>query len=522
MKYTHLENVVTELQKNFHSFFKSNANLIAIFSFILISAYGFELFNLNLTIDEEVFGAIDHLDIYISTGRWGQYLLAKYLLPQPVIPFVPLFISLAFMLGAVFLLLNNWRVASEIDRIIIGSITLAFPSMAFMYTFSPINFGIGIALFCASLSLSIYTKFDGLRSFYGILPAALAIGIYQGIAIVLPTIFLISLIACYFQAGNQTILWRQVVRIATFILLSLALYLFIAKSTLALIEHELWYVDSYFDFYQIFGDFHNAFGRTLNDMKAVYLGDSTKFGSTLALLPYLILLSIIGFAINLHKIKLTFATKFSLACLYVLVIVLPFLPGLVMKGHMSMRFLLGIPFTLGGVIALGVAYRSKVSKLFFSFLSVICLYQFVVSTNTLFSSSALALEADRSLASRLLSGIYAAQQEEGMKHPVFFEVVGKLSREGNRLTPKIETFGASFFEWDGGSSGRILFFLNTLEKQKLQQLPDSRKKEFVEFASSMPEWPNQGSIKVRGDTLIIKLSPYTEQQLLYLNANGQY
>lgn len=485
----------------------------------MLSGYGFELFNLNLTIDDEVLGSIDHSSIYITTGRWGQYLLAKYLLPQPVIPFVPLFIALFFFLCSVLLLLDNWNLKNNYERIMVGSTALAFPTMGFMLTFSAINFGIGISLFCIVLAYVIFMKYEKMNSYYGVFPAAFAISIYQGIAIVLPTLFLIHLLLDSVYKETQKINWHLIYRMITFSILSFSLYVLAAKISLFLINHELWYVDSYFSFKQIYLNFADVFSRTIQVMSDTYSGSYSIFGSSLSALPFLIILSITGFSVSLAKMNTSISVKLFIFFLYILLISLPFIPGLFAKGTISIRFLIGVPFTIAGILALGFSYRSKFFRLAFLSTTAITLFQSVVSLNTLFSSSALALEADRNLAGRLLSSIHSTLYEYNDTPPVFFEVVGHISRPSTRLNPKIETFGASFYEWDGGSSGRILFFLKTIEQLNLNQLPDSRKKEFFDKAKLMPDWPKHGSIVVIGDTLVIKLGQYTEQQLIVIHSN---
>ena len=98
-----------------HSYLNQNLILVTTLLLIIIAAYGFELFNFNLTIDEEVHVFSPQADRWIEQGRWGMYLLNRFLLPQPVIPFVPLFTALTFHLIAILLLLNSWEVESKHD-----------------------------------------------------------------------------------------------------------------------------------------------------------------------------------------------------------------------------------------------------------------------------------------------------------------------------------------------------------------------------------------------------------------------
>jgi len=103
-------------------YLKEHGLLVALLSGVAIAAYGFELFNLNLTIDEELHGFTSHDTMWIAQGRWGMFLLNRLLIPYPTIPFVPLFVALVFHVAAVLILLEVWGVASKLQQVAVGSI----------------------------------------------------------------------------------------------------------------------------------------------------------------------------------------------------------------------------------------------------------------------------------------------------------------------------------------------------------------------------------------------------------------
>jgi len=176
-------------------YLNQNLIVVTVLTSVVIAAYGFELFNLNLTIDEEVHAFSSQEYAWIAQGRWGMFLLNKFLLPQPVIPFVPLFVALLFHVLAIFLLLNSWDVDSQLEMLMIGAIGVAYPGMAYMYTFSTINFGIGIGLFFVALSLFMYIRSEGFYKLSAALPGAISISIYQGFTVALAAIFLVYFIS---------------------------------------------------------------------------------------------------------------------------------------------------------------------------------------------------------------------------------------------------------------------------------------------------------------------------------------
>jgi hypothetical protein len=82
-----------DLARNYLS---EHSLLVALLSAVAVAAHGFELFNFNLTIDEEIHAFSSQAYTWIAQGRWGMFLLNALLIPHPIIPFVPLFVALVF------------------------------------------------------------------------------------------------------------------------------------------------------------------------------------------------------------------------------------------------------------------------------------------------------------------------------------------------------------------------------------------------------------------------------------------
>jgi hypothetical protein len=150
-----------------------------------------------------------------------------------------------------------------------------------------------------------------------------------------------------------------------------------------------------------------------------------------------------------------------------------------------------------------------------------CVFQFVTSTNHLFASSHLALQADRLLASRLIGRIEDAQVEAGMPPVKYIEVIGYYDRPSTKLIPKIETFGASFFEWDAGSSYRIAVFLETMGFPKLEPLSLDQRAQMVSIADLMSVWPHKDSVRVVNETVLVKFDDYSYTQKLVICSSKQ-
>lgn len=494
------------------SYLTQNITLVTTLVTIAVASYGFELFNFNLTIDEEVHAFSSQANRWIEQGRWGMYILNSLLLPQPVIPFVPLFTALIFHLLAIILFLNSWEIESKLEKILIGTIGIAYPGMAYMYTFSTINYGIGVGLFLVALALFVYVRADGVCKFFSVLPGAIAISIYQGFAVALAVAFLVHFIAVEIGTDRRNINIKNLFIIFSIGVLSAATYYAIQKLFLLSNATNIEYVDTFFDIDYLWRNISDVTRNVLDTLLRVYSGSPAIYGSEISILGVIVILSLASLALRLISCNLSIANKILIAPLCLLLLVLPFASGFLMRGTLAMRFLVALPIVFTGLVMLGLHGRSRGIKLFAGMLVGFCVFQFVISTNTLFSSSALALQADRLLAGRVLERIAEAKAIAGAKELKYLEVVGYIDRTPTRLISKSETFGASFFEWDQGNANRVLLFLKTLGYEELQPLPVKGRSEMMDITSMMPIWPDKGSVQVFGDIVLIKFGPYSYVQ----------
>lgn len=492
------------------SYLRENVYLILALALISLFAYGFELFNLNLTIDEEVHSTYTGPTLsWLVQGRWGMYLLNKFLFPYTVVPFMPLFVALLFHIGAVLLLLRGWEVRSLGEQIIIGSISISLPIMAYIYTFSTINFGIGIGLFCIALSLVLYAENEGIYRIWAFVPATFAIAIYQGLLPALVGVFLVRIIVE--MHSSQKIIVNVLIVFFIHIGAVLAYYFVQTLIIVVGIIPGLEYVNNYFDLVFLKDNFYTVLHRVWNYLIIpFYSGEKSVYGIDIYLLGWCIAVASLGVFVWYFRSGMTVLRKYVAIALFISLLFLPFASSFLMQGSVSIRFMISLSIVLPGIVVLGIRGGRGIRLALF-FLTIICIFQFLVATNHLFASSHLALQADRSLATRLIGKIEDAQAEAGVDQVKYMEVIGYYKRQSTMLIPNIETFGASFFGWNQGTTFRILPFLQTLG-YSFQPLPSDRQIQMIEIANSMPSWPQKGSVMVIGDTALVKFGPYSDIQ----------
>ncbi len=492
-------------------YLKEHGLLVALLSGVAIAAYGFELFNLNLTIDEELHGFAYHDTMWIAQGRWGMFLLNRLLIPYPTIPFVPLFVALVFHVAAVLILLGVWGVASKLEQVAVGSIAVSFPTMAYLYTFNTLNYGIGIGLFLTALSLLLFTRLSGLRQLLAAIPGTLSISIYHGLFVALVCVYVVQLVCVELQSRKRSIDLRNLLKIVSILGLSAATYYVVQKLFLLASASGIVYIDQFFDINFAREHFDVVLKRTLSVVRKVYMGSPAVYGSRVTFLAPILVVAAIGVLGALRSSSLAAWNKLLIGLAAVGFLLLPLSVGLLMRGEVAIRFLVALPFVVAGFVMLGMRAYSRNGQMLIGIAAGVCVFQFVLSTNYLFSASHLALQADRVLGAMLMARIEEAQESTGGESK-YFEVIGYFQRAPTKLIPKSETFGASFFEWDQGNPYRIGGFLRTLGYEGLSPLPRERRLQFTAVGDSMPLWPRKGSIAKVGDTVLIKFGNYSTVQ----------
>lgn len=507
-----LSALLDKLLSNTTTYLKENIYLINVLFAATIAVYGFELFNFNLTIDEEIYAFYNGPAIeWIEQGRWGMYALNRFLLPYTVVPVVPLLLALIFHLLSILLMLDAWNVKSKFDRVVLGILGISFPTTAYAYTFSTINYGVGFGLLCVALSAFIYSKSSNWAKLMAIIPAMFSLAIYQGFISALASIFLVHIVSSMLLSGKSVL--KDMTYVSFIIVCAMASY-YLTQKFAVLLFHvtESGYVLQYLDLEALLGDLPNVFGRLWNTAVSVYLGDKAVYSIDIPMLGVLFTALSLGIVWRLFHSKTPVIKKIFVLFLVTCLLLLPLSLGFFSRGVMGLRAAVAFPIVVAGFGALGMGIRFKPFKLFVAFIAGACFLQFAVSTNRLFASSHLSLQADRLLAVQLIDEIQEAKEVTGIKDVRYLHIIGYIERPPTELMPKIETFGASFFEWDGGNVGRVILFLNTIGYNELGFLPANRQAEMLQFTESMPIWPEKGSVKIVDDTVLVKFGPYSSSQ----------
>ena len=495
------------------AFIKSNLVTIGTVAFFALAAYGYELFNINLTIDEELAALRTEINQgFIPNGRWGLFLLTKLLLPKQVIPFVPLALTLLFHLFSLLLLLDCLGVRNQADKVLITALAILWSGLVFIYSFSNSNFAVGFGFLCISLSLYLLIKGKGAGKLWAAIPIAFVISIYQ--PLLQPLVMVFLLYPLYHWREERHNFLRFLLNALLALGIGFVLYYGVQQLFLFAFNTETsTYVSHYFDFANLFTNIGWYLQKLARLFYNVMVGDSSFYGITVRALP--IFLFVAGLIILIGEFKKRERTSYYLLFLVLLAIftIMPFIGGILTKGYIPYRSLLGVPMFLAGWAALAFKNAGQRSRWLLSILAALTLFQFASSTNHLFASSAFAYEEDKILATQLIQRIEDEIENTGVVSPLYLEMVGYVQRPSTPLVSRIENIGASFFGWDGGHTIRVTNFLHILGYTSLDPLPFERRSAYVDQGITMPVWPAKGSVQVVGDVVLVKFSPYSRQQV---------
>jgi len=495
------------------TFLKDNLVTICVLGIIALTAYGYELFNIHITIDEENEALQSTVKEWqIANGRWGAFILLKTFFPMRVIPFLPLALTLVLQIFSLLVLLDCLGITSKTNKVIIAALSIVWSGLAFIYSFSGNNFPVGFGFLCISLSLYLLVKVKGAGKLWAAIPIAFVISIYQ--PLVLPLIMAFLLYPLYRWQEERPNILRFLLN--ALLALGIGFVLYYGIQQLFLIAFNTGtstYVAHYFDFANLFANIGWYLQKLARLFYNIMVGDSSFYGITVRALP--IFLFVAGLVILIAEFKKRERTSYFLLFLVLLAIftIMPFIGGILTKGYIPYRSLLGVPMFLAGWAALAFKNAGQKSRWLLVVLAALTLFQFASSTNHLFASSAFAYEEDKLLATQLIQRIEDEKEETNIVSPTYLEMIGYVERPSTPLVSRIENIGASFFGWDGGHTERVTNFLHILGYTSLDALPLERRSAYVEQGIAMPIWPSKGSVKIVGDVVLVKFSPYSRQQI---------
>lgn len=479
---------------------------------IFIGLYFFEMASFPFSIDEELAiargGTYAH--VWVGQGRWGAYLIEAFVLPRPIIPFLPVAMFGAGAILAYILLLDAARGGDKplrpVDYLLFG-LFAAYPTWYFLVEFYANLAAVGIGLGCAGVA--VWLAFADGPARHPALAIALAacfgafsIAVYQSYLLVIIAMggaaFVIRLLE-----SNLIRPWRSAAMFAAVVVLSLLLYL-IGDFSFRLIYPE---INAYFESLQrldlLMAKPGAVLALTAQGAVEAYGFNERTFALPMWSVPIVVALGLASCVVFRGPLNLSTRLLCVLVALGILIV--PFATHLVGGGMLPPRTLVAVPVAVWfcAYVATGAGNRWLAAAGVAA--SVLCLFQALVVHNTYQAASSFSTKQDFALATILNERISSLPEFDGKKAYALSVFGGKALTSVYPL-PRSSTIGRSFFEWDNGSPGRITHYMRALGFPYYPGVGQDRQHLVIRDYANMPVFPAAGSVAIRDAIILVKLS----------------
>lgn len=471
--------------------------------------YFFKLSTLSLSIDDEMGALGAHKQSWVLAGHWGVYLFERFIVAQAVVPFFPIFLfGLALAISYVLLLSIFGIQQLEPVHYLAFAFYAAFPTWAFLAAFTAYIASGGLGLLLTILAVyCLRIAGNGMsRWWYAATVATLAfaIGCYQSflflflvIAVALETIALRD-----YRRSPRMMLHRAAQLAAT-----AAAGVVVYKAIDMLLHQVLQlpysnYVDGFIDWRELVHSPVLVIGKTIKSMLAVYGGAAEIYGTFASAFPAVIAIGVIALvaAPNIPARR-----RVLLAIMAAIILCFPLLLNFISGGAMPSRTLVAVPVVFWVFAMLGMtAHRRAIALCAFA-VALLAVLQMLYSASLLQAANHFARLHDAALAEEVDARIVAANPDSDGTKTYRVDFYGSQSFTSVFPRPFSSSMGFSFFEWDGGNPTRILNYMRLLGYANLELVPMEQRQQDLATFATMSSWPAKDSVRVVGDTTLIKL-----------------
>jgi hypothetical protein len=174
---------------------------------------------------------------------------------------------------------------------------------------------------------------------------------------------------------------------------------------------------------------------------------------------------------------------------------------------MPTRTLVAVPIVFWFFALLGMTARQPALAVFALVGVSLAALQTMYAANLMQAANHFVRLHDVALAAEINSRIVDTNQNSDSTKTYQVDFYGSQPFTSIYPRPFSTTLGLSFFEWDGGNPTRILNFMRLLGYANLQLAPMEQRQQDLTAFAQMPFWPARDSVRVVGETTLIKLGP---------------
>ena len=485
--------------------------LVLLFALV---AYGNEIFNLHLTIDEEIFANVEAWRDWLSQGRWGMALLSRFVLPHPVTPVVSSSIGVLGF-GAGLVLFVRTLSASRLTLVAAVAFGIVSPALAYLLSFSTISFGVGAAALASAAAFHLLLRQGSWLGAVALF--TLAVAVYQSFLVVLPAMLTVYLVAAVMRGEPLPGLWQLTWRTAACTIASGVGYAVGNRLALTLTNtQQTPYVQGKVDLAGLVNHPVVRMRRGASAVRSALSDSPTEFHIHTEHVGALVLILLIS-ALSACAATRD-ARRFAVAggALVALGLLLVGLEAATATGA-DPRTLVHLPFVAAGVAALGLEGlqrlpRARSTTLVAATALGVLTTGLAGDLNSLFFSTKLVYDRDAHLALQVDDRLSELGQPD-RNVPLTLVLVGATQPVEGPLTPTRDTIGASFFAWDGGNPQRAAALMSIVAGRAMTPAAAGAAAQAAADSATTPSWPAPGSLRVVGGSVaVLKLSEPTPAQ----------
>lgn len=506
----------------------------ALFAFALgvaVACYGIRLFNMALTLDEELQSVSTGADLtWIQQDRWGMYLLNAVVLRMPVVPHISTLLGLAALALATTIAIRLWEgggrgqtAARGFPAFAAAGVLVSTPTLVFLVHFNTVQYGVFLAMAAAFIGVGLFLSGRWRLRLAGLALLIPAISVYQSVALAALCMYLFAAINRQLREPFRESRGRRVWSEPLFFAAWLGVACIGHKATAVLARSMI----PPHEGYNIVDIPYQGLPWRIYPFETVVGYMSDYLGGGRWFLGWPAAAIVIG-GVLLVLTRLVYRERASLGlpvgiALLAATAISPFLIVIVTGwGWWPTRTLLAFPVLLAGLVYTGIGTRSALARAVFGAVVLIALWHFAVANNRLLSADHQQWEVDR----EMIHEIRLRLQQAGMSNQTDLKlaIIGgaSLTPSAGRFTE--ETIGLSFFSADltdmrrGSASVRVARVMKIFGVGGVEGISTpAEMRAAVAVGEAMPPWPAEGSVAVRDGLGVVKLGPPSDAQIRFLS-----
>lgn len=487
-------------EREFFEFAHGNRTLFLLTLAVGFFVYGYEITNFSLSIDEE-WALLDGVSAnYIRQGRWGIALLKHTLFPEGLIPFFSAAVSVVFLSCAAVLLQHIFRLKG-FSRYLFCLLFIAFPQFAYQMEFLMQADCVAFGMLASVFSYMLFQRFVAKKKIHYFLSAlciyAFSVSCYQSIIFFPCVIYCLDCLRA--ELAGTPMLRKTWWKAGAYMLLSGLLYS--ASSSILLAASGL--PSSQYTWQLLkwrTEPLERCLLKILTHYPAHFAGIH-YYGEQIFVTVLIPIASIVILAFR----QLQGASRL-VALLLLFAACLGTFSQLILLGWgQPPRVFLAQGLLFAGLWAMLPAQGAK-ARMLLGALTVYCILFAAGHVSQLFFMDSLRWESDKLLAHRLVNRVQdVAEAAPGVQTKIF--IAGSYAEEMPKVANRTDVFGRSFFEWDGGSMGRMLGFMAANGIARFAPVSAAKLSSQQRRAlREMPVWPNPRSVRLCEGVVLVKLS----------------